>query len=119
MILCGGYGKRLKPYTQDIPKPLIEIKDDYTILDRQLYDMANSGIERVILLTGYLSDKIEERYENSFRGMDIQYSVEDTPLGTLNAIKQGMSLLKERETVLLRNGDVVSDTNLKKMMKKY
>jgi len=119
MILCGGYGKRLKPYTQDIPKPLIEIKDDYTILDRQLYDMANSGIERVILLTGYLSEKIEERYENAYKGMDIHYSVEDRPLGTLNAIKQGIALLNEPETILLRNGDVVSDTNLKKMIKKY
>src|SRR5450756_3188491 len=87
MILCGGYGKRLKPYTEDIPKPLIDITDDYTILDRQLYDMANSDIERVILLTGYLSSKIEERYGERYRGMRIQYSVEDKPLGTLNAIK--------------------------------
>ncbi len=119
MILCGGYGKRLKPYTQDIPKPLIEIKDDYTILDRQLYDMANSGIERVILLTGYLSEKIEQRYGSAYGGMEVQYSVEDRPLGTLNAIKQGIAVLKERETVLLRNGDVVSDINLKKMIKKH
>src|SRR5450756_2881073 len=73
MILCGGYGKRLKPYTEDIPKPLIDITDDYTILDRQLYDMANSDIERVILLTGYLSSKIEERYGERYRGMRIQY----------------------------------------------
>lgn len=119
MILCGGYGKRLKPYTEDIPKPLIDITDNYTILDRQLYDMANSDIEKVILLTGYLSEKIEHRYRRSFRGMEIQYSVEDKPLGTLNAIKRGMDLLHDEETVLIRNGDVVSDINLKKMMKKY
>jgi NDP-sugar pyrophosphorylase family protein len=119
MILCGGYGKRLKPYTEDIPKPLIDIMDDYTILDRQLYDMANSDIENVILLTGYLSEKIEERYGKNYRGMEIQYSVEDKPLGTLNAIKLGMDLLKDKDTVLIRNGDVVSDINLKKMMKKY
>lgn len=36
MILCGGYGKRLRPITERIPKPLIEIKDGYTILDKQL-----------------------------------------------------------------------------------
>jgi len=119
MVLCGGYGKRLKPYTQDLPKPLIEIKDDYTILDKQLFDMANSGIERAILLTGYLSEKIEERYENNYHGIEIEYSVEDKPLGTLNAIKQGIALLKEKDNVLLRNGDVVSDINLKKMIKKY
>ena len=119
MILCGGYGKRLKPYTEDIPKPLIDITDDYTIIDRQLYDMANSDIESVILLTGYLSELIEQRYGNSYRGMEIQYSVEEKPLGTLNAIKLGIELLKDKETVLIRNGDVVSDINLKKMMKKY
>ena len=69
MILCGGYGKRLKPYTEDMPKPLIEIQDNYTILDKQLYDMVNAGTDKVILLTGYLSEKIEERYRDNYRGM--------------------------------------------------
>ena len=81
--------------------------------------MANSDIESVILLTGYLSEKIEERYGNRYRGMRIQYSVEDKPLGTLNAIKLGINLIDDKETVLIRNGDVVSDINLKKMIKKY
>ena len=62
MVLCGGHGKRLRPLTDDIPKTLIDIKDGYTILDKQLIDLRNAGIDKVILLTGYLSNKIEERY---------------------------------------------------------
>jgi NDP-sugar pyrophosphorylase family protein len=119
MILCGGYGKRLKPYTEDVPKPLIEIQDNYTILDKQLYDMANAGIDKVILLTGYLSEKIEERYRDNYRGMKVGYSVEEKPLGTLNAIKLAMDSIKEHETIMVRNGDVVSDLNLKKMINKF
>lgn len=44
MILCGGFGKRLRPLTETVPKPLVEIKDDYTILDKQLFDFKNAGV---------------------------------------------------------------------------
>lgn len=117
MILCGGYGKRLKPLTDEIPKPLIELRHNYTILDKQLFDFASTGIEKVILLTGHLSEKIEQRYGSSYKGLKIEYSIEDTPLGTLNAIRKGFDLVDEE--VMIRNGDIVADLNLKKMCKKF
>jgi len=77
MILCGVQGKRLRPLTDEIPKPLIEIKEDYTILNQQIISFKNVGIEKVVLLTGYLSEKIEGRYQKKWNGVRIEYSVED------------------------------------------
>lgn len=111
-ILCGGMGKRLRPITDSIPKSLIEIKEDYTILDRQLFQMKYAGINRVYLLAGYLHEKIRERYGSSWNGLEIEYYVEDKPRGTLFAIN---SLLKVSDSkyYIVMNGDVVTDMNLK------
>lgn len=117
IILCGGAGKRLRPLTDEVPKTMLELKDGYTILDKQLLDFANAGINRAILLTGYLSDKIEKRYGNSYRGVKIEYNVEKEPLGTLNAIRQGMK--KAKDDALVRNGDIVTDLNIKRMIKHF
>lgn len=117
MILCGGHGKRLRPLTNDIPKTLIEIKEGYTILDKQLIDFRNAGIDKIILLTGYLSEKIEERYGSNWKGVNILYSKEEKPLGTLNAIRMGLE--KVDEDVIIRNGDIVADVNIKKMIESF
>ncbi len=114
-ILCGGLGKRLRPITDSIPKSLIEIKEGYSILDRQLFQMRHSGIRRVYLLSGYLHEKIEERFGNSWDDLKLEYLVEDRPGGTLYAIN---SLLKEVESeyYLVMNGDIVTDMNIRQMI---
>lgn len=116
MILCGGFGKRLRPLTERVPKPLVEIKDDYTILDKQLFDFKNAGVDKVLLLTGFLSEKIKERYGKEYKGVKIEYIQEEKPLGTLNAIRLGMENLGDGEQCIIRNGDVVADLNIKKMI---
>lgn len=116
MILCGGFGKRLRPLTERVPKPLIEMKDGYTILDKQLFDFKSAGVEKAYLLTGFLSEKIRERYGDEYKGVKIEYVEEDEPLGTLNAIKLGMESINHDKQVVIRNGDVVADLNLKKMI---
>lgn len=116
MILCGGFGKRLRPLTERVPKPLVEIKDDYTILDKQLFDFKNAGVDKVLLLTGFLSEKIKERYGKEYKGVEIEYIQEEKPLGTLNAIRLGMENLGDNEQCIIRNGDVVADLNIKKMI---
>lgn len=115
MVLCGGYGKRLKPLTERIPKALIEIREGYTILDKQIFDFKHAGIDEVILLTGYLHEKIEERYHKEFKGVKIGYEREEKPLGTLNAIRMGLETANE--DVVIRNGDVIADLNMLKMIK--
>jgi len=68
-------------------------------------------------LTGYLSEKIEERYGSTWKNINIKYSVEEKPLGTLNAIRKGLE--KVEDDVMIRNGDVVADVNIKKMVNKF
>ena len=118
MILCGGFGKRLRPITETVPKPLVEIKDDYAILDKQLFDFKNADVNEVYLLAGFLHEKIEERYGDEYKGIKIHYVIEDEPLGTLNAIRLGMEALNEEKQVVIRNGDIVADLNIKKMIEK-
>ena len=118
MILCGGFGKRLRPITETVPKPLVEIKDDYAILDKQLFDFKNADVNEVYLLAGFLHEKIEERYGDEYKGIKIHYVIEDEPLGTLNAIRLGMEALDEEKQVVIRNGDIVADLNIKKMIEK-
>lgn len=115
-ILCGGYGKRLKPLTDSLPKPLLEIKKDYTILDKQVMQFKYAGVNEVVFLCGYLNEKIKERFGDEWNGVKIQYLVEDSPRGTLYAIN---NLLKnfDADSYIVRNGDVVTDVNIAEMIK--
>ena len=112
-ILAGGYGKRLKPITNEIPKALVQIREDYTIMDRQIFDFRNMGVKDLFILSGYLGEKIQERYSNEYEGMAFHYLREQKPLGTLFSLR---NLLSERSTddIVLRNGDTVTDLNFKK-----
>lgn len=114
-ILCGGYGKRLKPLTDHIPKPLLEIKKDYTILDKQLLQFKYVGVNRVVLLCGHLNEKIQEKYGKSWNGVEINYLIEDKPRGTLYAINNLLENF-EADDYIIRNGDVVCDANIKEMV---
>ncbi len=114
MILCGGFGKRFGSVTKETPKSLLEIKKGYTILDRQIFDFSRADVKKVYLLTGYLSKKIEKRYGDGFLDVEIKYIKEDEPLGTLHAINLGIKNVKE--DAIIRNGDVIADFNLKRMI---
>ncbi len=116
IILAGGYGKRLKPITDYVPKPLVEIKEGYTILDKQILDLKYAGVDEVYLLVGYLWEKIKERYGDMWNGVKVNYLVEDEPRGTLWALRNAFSKLEE-DTVV-RNGDVVADFNIREMLER-
>lgn len=116
VVLAGGYGKRLMPLTNEIPKPLLEIKDGYTILDKQIFDFKYAGINEVYLLIGYLGDKIRERLGDEYMGVKIRYLQEERPMGTLWALNNALKRIDN--DVVVRNGDVVSDINIKNLIEK-
>jgi len=111
LVLSGGYGKRLRPLTDTTPKGLMEVKDGFTILDKQLLAFKTAGIESVFLLTGHLGDKIEQRYKDNWQGVNVNYLKEDEPMGTLWAMKNALG--KVNTDVVVSNGDIVSDINIK------
>lgn len=116
-ILCGGLGKRLRPLTDVIPKVLLELKEGYTVLDHQLNKLKHAGINIVYILAGYLHDKIEGRYGNNWSGVKLEYLIEDRARGTLYAINNLLSVMNEGEKAVVLNGDVVSDVNLREMVR--
>lgn len=114
-ILCGGYGKRLKPLTDQIPKPLLEIKSNYMILDKQLLQFKYADVKKVVLLCGHLNEKIKERFGSKWNEVVVEYLVEDKPLGTLYAINNLFRNF-EADDYIIRNGDIVCDVNIKEMI---
>jgi NDP-sugar pyrophosphorylase family protein len=83
-------------------------------LDKQLLDLKYSGIKEVYLLVGYLHEKIEARYGNSFRNMKLHYLVEEEPMGTLWALNNAMQQIDC--DIVVRNGDIVCDFNIKNLI---
>jgi NDP-sugar pyrophosphorylase family protein len=113
-ILAGGYGKRLQPLTNNFPKALIEIKENYTILDKQLNDLRYSEIKEVYLMVGHLYEKIMERFGNEWKNLKLKYLIEDKPMGTHFAIKNALE--NTNSDMVIMNGDVIHDFNLKKFI---
>src|SRR5215510_7896034 len=82
VILAGGMGTRLRPYTTVIPKPLMPV-GDYPILEIILRQLKHYNVNEVILAVGYMSQLFQAFFQNGERyGLKISYSFEDQPLGT-------------------------------------
>jgi mannose-1-phosphate guanylyltransferase len=117
LILAGGYGKRLRPLTDDRPKPMIEILNK-PILAWQLSWLKLNGIDDVILCIGYRKEIIIDYVSKNIKDMNVYYSVEDEPLGTGGAIKNvyKSNLLKDEDKFIVINGDIITDLNISKMI---
>lgn len=113
VILAGGKGTRLAPYTHILPKPLMPI-DDMPILEVLLRQMKRAGVNHVVLTVGHLSSLLRAYFGTGEQwGLDISYSYEDKPLGTAGPIALVPGLDK---TFLVTNGDVLTMLNLRKLV---
>jgi NDP-sugar pyrophosphorylase family protein len=105
VVLAGGKGTRLAPYTQILPKPLMPI-GDMPILEMLLRQMKRTGIDEVILTVGHLADLLRSYFgDGSKFGVRLTYSHEECPLGTAGPL----SLLSGLDdTFMVTNGDVLT-----------
>ncbi len=106
IILAGGKGERLRPVTNDRPKPMVEINGK-PILAYQLQQMTQAGVEEVVFAVSYHKEVLQAHVANGESyGILAAYSIEDTPLGRGGGIKQAMRELSDGwEDVLITNGD--------------
>lgn len=106
VILAGGLGSRLKPFTEIIPKPLLPIGEK-SVLEIQIEKLKKHGFNEIFLATNYKSDYIENFFGDGSRyGIKLTISREEKPLGTAGPLL----LLKEQltEPFLVMNGDILT-----------
>ena len=115
IVLAGGLGTRLASVTNDIPKPMAPIRSR-PFLEYLLDDLVEQDIKKVVLAVSYRWEKIREHFGSVYRGMDLDYSVEEEPLGTGGAIRLALGKLSDDEVVVL-NGDTRFRVDLKEMEK--
>ena len=116
IILAGGRGKRLRPITDYVPKPLIPIKN-IPIIEWQIKYLKKFGVSEVIICSGYKTEMIENYLNNKKLGVKITFSIEKKPLGTGGAIKKAGKKIKEKSFIVM-NGDIISNIDIKKLLKK-
>lgn len=109
IILSGGLGTRLRPFTNIMPKPLLPIGEK-AVLEIQIEQLKNCGFTDIYLATNYKSAYIEKFFgDGSSYGVNLYISKEENPLGTVGPVK----LLEEKlhQPFLVMNGDILTDLN--------
>ena len=106
IILAGGKGTRLRPYTVVLPKPLMPI-GEYPILEVVVRQLARHGFDHITMAVNHQAELIKAFFGDGSRwGVLIDYSLEDQPLGTMGPLK----LIKDiPEHFLVMNGDILTD----------
>ncbi|MBQ9339773.1 MAG: HAD-IIIA family hydrolase [Paludibacteraceae bacterium] len=110
VILAGGFGTRLSHVVANVPKPAAPVAGR-PFLFWLLMRLADAGLKHVVLATGYKHEVIAARFGDSFRGMKLSYSQEQTPLFTGGAVRQAAMMLKSDDFLVL-NGDTLFDIDL-------
>lgn len=116
VILAGGRGRRLAPYTSILPKPLMPLASDKSILEHVLEGVARAGISRVTITLGYMGHLIEavvgsgEKY-----GVHVTYTKEEVPLGTAGPLSL-VNSISPADRLLVVNGDTFTDLDYRRVL---
>jgi NDP-sugar pyrophosphorylase family protein len=118
LIIAGGEGERLRPFTSDRPKPMIAVADK-PILEHQIWWLASERVSDIVLLCGYKAEVIQDHFGDGSRfGLRVHYSLEREPLGRGGALKLGARLLPpDEELALALNGDILTNQRLAPLLR--
>jgi NDP-sugar pyrophosphorylase family protein len=118
LIIAGGEGERLRPLTDDRPKPMIQVAGK-PILEHQIRWLAGQGISDAVFLCGYKAEVIQEHFGDGSRfGLRVHYSLEDEPLGRGGALKLGAQLVPPGDDLIVAlNGDTLTDQPLTPLLR--
>ena len=116
MILAAGFGTRLKPLTNDLPKPLFPVLNR-PILEHALHFLSKNGIKDIAINLHHKSEKIIDYFgDGKDFGVNLHFSKEEKILGTAGGIKKLQSFFKN-ETFLVINSDILADVDLNNVLK--
>lgn len=115
VILAGGRGKRMRPVTDYVPKPLVPVCN-VPILEWQIRHLLKFGIRDVIVCTGYKTGMIRDMISAKSYGARVEISEEETPLGTGGAIRRAAGYIGRDDSFVVMNGDVITDIDIGALM---
>jgi len=121
LILAGGKGERLRPLTDQLPKPMVPVCGK-PVLEHQISWLQSEGIVTdVMFLAGYRWQTIQNHFGDGQRfGIRVHYSVEDSPLGRGGAVKKGLGAMTSTDgPVVVLNGDTITEEPLSGLLEKH
>lgn len=116
MVLCAGYGTRLRPLTENLPKPLIRIAGA-TLLRDTLLHLHSQGIEAVVVNGSWKAEMVKEYLESTQLPLDTAFQKEKEPLGTAGAVRKALPLLGDEFLVVY--GDNLTRQPVQPLLKKH
>jgi len=118
VLLAGGKGTRLRPYTTSIPKPLVPIGDECAIIEIVLRQLARDGFRRVTIAIGHLGELIRAYVGTGEQwGLEVDYATEDKPLSTMGPVVALLDKLPDQFLVL--NGDILTDLSFASLLEAH
>lgn len=113
VVMAGGFGTRLRPLTDKVPKPMLPV-GDRPLLERIIDNLRQSGVSQVMLTTHYKGEVIEDHFGDGSRfGVDINYLSEGSPLGTAGVL---FEMRKADKPFVVINGDILTGLDFRAML---
>ncbi len=109
LLMAGGKGTRLRPLTEDMPKPLLQIGNK-AVIDWNIGRLNKFGVDSFFVSINYLKEKIIDHFESQEVDYRVDFIHEDEPLGTIGAARLGLDKF-EQDTILMMNSDLITNLN--------